>query len=99
MARPIVWFLAGVLASVLVVTGVVAGATYFAGDTEAQGTWQVKVWDGDFGPGMVHINATGAAADPESYFDDFVKTLPDNCELGPIYENEFDLALPYRCPS
>lgn len=98
MARPIVWFMAGIVAAVLVVTGVIAGTTYFASGTEAQGTWQVKTWKGFALPDGAGINAEGAAANPEQNFDDWIRTLPSNCDLGPIYAIGSETAATYRCP-
>ncbi len=42
MSRPVVWFLSGVLATTLVLSGVMVAVSQFGAEAEAQGTWQVQ---------------------------------------------------------
>ena len=89
MSRPVVWFLAGMLAMALVSGGVLVGATQFRGDAKAQGTWQTKSFlSFEF----------GGYDDPalaDAYLDGWAKALPDDCDVVFVPGTT---SLIYRCP-
>jgi hypothetical protein len=93
MSRPVVWFLAGVLATVLVLVlgGVVISATQFGDDSVAQGTWQLQL----LLDSTLHREEDPSM--PELYIDDWVRTLPDNCDFVQL-DVPVGYALAYRCP-
>lgn len=89
MSRPVVWFIAGVMATILVISGVAIGVTHFGANAEAQGTWQVKLLEEST------VNAGYEAADPDKYVDDWVATIPISCDIVSTTAKNFFL---YRCP-
>jgi hypothetical protein len=90
MSRPIGWFLAGVLATVLIFSGIVVGATQFAGGTEAQGNLQFELFD------QSSYNNGAMDPDPDRFLDDWLKTLPTDCDIVPIQVSPILIA--FRCP-
>lgn len=93
-------FTVGVLVGALVLGGGSFALPVIGDDAKAQGaaTWQSKAWHGEIGPGEVEINYGQSAPDPEAFLNDWVETLPAECDLGPIFQTRFDTAVMYRCP-
>jgi len=96
----VVLFALGVLVGALLLGGGSFALPWSEDGAQAQDDrmWQSKSWRGEVGPGGVHINSRGDPADPERFFDDWVETLPVECDLGPIFETGFDVTIAYRCP-
>ena len=86
------------MATVLVLGGVAVGATQFGGDAEAQGAWEMQTWEKVPGRDGLLLNVNALPADPDRFFDDWIRTLPSNCDVGPVVALGDDIGVTYRCP-
>ena len=90
--RPVVTFVSGVLATVLLVA-LLAGAAWWGGQNagaQDEGTWQVKVFDGNY-----VLNGGALKADPDAFIDDWVAELPVECDFQILQDAAYVF---YRCP-
>lgn len=66
--------------------------------SSAEGTWQWAEYSGAL---LTRPQKTETTPDPESYFDDFLATLPSSCDVQTIRGTGFQghsLVILYRCP-
>ena len=94
-SRLIAMFVIGVLAGALLLGGSVFALQSFGDDVEAQSgaTWQTKGWTFEIGLGMYNMDRYNP--NPDQFVDDWVRTLPAECDLVTL--GEYQLA--YRCPA
>lgn len=93
-SRLLAVFVVGVLAGALLLGGGVFALQTFGGDAGAQSgaTWQTKGWSPEIGLGMYNMDRY--SPDPEAFVDDWIRTLPAECDLVAL--DDYQLA--YRCP-
>ena len=94
-SRLIAMFVIGVLAGALLLGGSVFALQSFGDDVEAQSgaTLQTKGWTFEIGLGMYNMDRYNP--NPDQFVDDWVRTLPAECDLVTL--GEYQLA--YRCPA
>lgn len=87
-------FAVGVFVGALLLSGGVFALQAFGNDAQAQSgaTWQTKGWSPEIGPGMYNMDRH--SPNPDQFVDDWVRTLPAECDLVTL--DDYQLA--YRCP-
>lgn len=105
MSHHIRWFVAGCVATALLIGVLALGVSLLSHPADAQGTWQVKQFRGLLPDEMGRVNSILAgtpAADaptrvpnPDVYVEDWAATLPDSCDIVPTQDERQFL---FRCP-
>ena len=90
MLHRIGWFLAGVVTACLIAASLWLGVGQVIHGSEAEGTWQQELFDSR------SYNGGALPSNPDRFIDDWLATLPANCDIVPLQDAPVIIA--YNCP-
>jgi hypothetical protein len=94
VSRGAVLFAVGVLVGMLLLGGGAFTLPWNSEDARAQSSekWRTQIFE----DALLHVTSPG---DPDRFLNDWIETLPAECDLGTIEGERGDILVYYRCLS